>query len=134
MVAFSGNKWAFINTVILMLLIGCSGTRPNNSLDSADDGNYTDVETLKSIINEQCKKISFIERELVNYQNMINDQSNVLDIYDDNNQNVREFRRNLEREVQSAIEQIQDGSFEKEMANTLIKMQNKIHILEDRTF
>ena len=60
---------------------------------------------------------------------MNNDQSNVLDIYDDNNQNVREFRRNLEREVQSAIEQIQDGSFEKEMANTLIKMQNKIHIL-----
>ena len=134
MVAFSGNKWAFINTVILMLLIGCSGTRPNNSLDSADSGNYTDVETLKSIINEQGKKISFIESELVNYQNMINDQSNVLDIYDDNNQNVREFRRNLEREVQSAIEQIQDGSFEKEMANTLIKMQNKIHILEDRTF
>ena len=134
MVAFSGNKWAFINIVILMLLIGCSGTRPNDSLDSAYSGNYTDVETLKSIINEQGKKISFIESELVNYQNMINDQSNVLDIYDDNNQNVREFRRNLEREVQSAIEQIQDGSFEKEMANTLIKMQNKIHILEDRTF
>lgn len=134
MVAFSGNKWAFINTVILMLLIGCSGTRPNDALDSADSGNYTDVETLKSIINEQGKKISFIESELVNYQNMINDQSNVLDIYDNNNQNVREFRRNLEREVQSAIEQIQDGSFEKEMANTLIKMQNKIHILEDRTF
>ena len=103
MVAFSGNKWAFINTVILMLLIGCSGTRPNDSLDSADSGNYTDVETLKSIINEQGKKISFIESELVNYQNMINDQSNVLDIYDDNNQNVREFRRNLEREVQSSL-------------------------------
>ena len=107
MVTFSGNKWAFINTVILMLLIGCSGTRPNDSL-SVDSGNYTDVETLKSIINEQGKKISFIERELVNYQNMINDQSNVLDIYDDNNQNVREFRRNLEREVQSAIQQIKD--------------------------
>ena len=134
MVAFSGNKWTFINTVILILLVGCSGTRPYNSLDSANHSDYKDIDALKSIIDEQGNKISFIESELVNYQNMINDQSNVLDIYDDNNQNVREFRRNLEREVQSAIEQIQDGPFEEEMANTLIKMQNKIHILEDRTF
>jgi TolA-binding protein len=29
---------------------------------------------------------------------------------------------------------MQDGSFEKEVTNTLIKVQNKIHILEDRTF
>ena len=50
MVAFSGNKWAFINTVIIILLIGCSGAHPNDSLDSADSWNYTDVETLKSII------------------------------------------------------------------------------------
>ena len=83
---------------------------------------------------QPSKKISSIEEDLIKYQDLIDDQSNVLDIYDDNNQNVREFRRNLEREVQSAIEQIQEGSFEKEMTNTLIKIQNKIHILEDRTF
>jgi len=134
MVAFSGKKWAFISTLILIVLTGCSGTRPNDSVDRTYSGNSDDVETLKSIIYEQGKKISSIEKDLIQYQDMINDQSNVLDIYDDNNQNVREFRRNLEREVQSAIEQIQDGSFEKEMTNTLIKIQNKIHILEDRTF
>mgnify|MGYP001208294723 FL=1 len=134
MVAFSGKKWAFISTLILIVLMGCSGTRPNDSLDGTSSGNSVDVEALKSIIYEQGKKISSIEKDLIQYQDMINDQSNVLDIYDDNNQNVREFRRNLEREVQSAIEQIQDGSFEKEMTNTLIKIQNKIHILEDRTF
>ena len=120
MVAFLGSKWSFFNIIILLLLIGCSGTRPNDSLDGADSGNFTDVETLRSIINEQGKKISFIENELVNYQNMINDQSNVLNIYDNNNENVREFRRNLESEVQSAIEQLQDGSLQEEMANTLI--------------
>ena len=134
MVAFSGKKWAFISTLILIVLTGCSGTRPSDSVDRTYSGNSDDVETLKSIIYEQGKKISSIEKDLIQYQDMINDQSNVLDIYDDNNQNVREFRSNLEREVQSAIEQIQDGSFEKEMTNTLIKIQNKIHILEDRTF
>ncbi|RMZ49737.1 hypothetical protein EB821_01305 [Candidatus Marinimicrobia bacterium PRS2] len=134
MVAFSGKKWAFISTLILIVLTGCSGTRPNDSVDRTYSGNSDDVETLKSIIYEQGKKIASIEKDLIQYQDMINDQSNVLDIYDDNNQNVREFRSNLEREVQSAIEQIQDGSFEKEMTNTLIKIQNKIHILEDRTF
>ena len=134
MVAFSGKKWAFISTLILIVLTGCSGTRPNDSVDGTSNGNSNDVEALKSIIYEQGKKISSIEKDLIQYQDMINDQSNVLDIYDDNNQNVREFRRNLEREVQSAIEQIQDGSFENEMTNTLIKIQNKIHILEDRTF
>jgi TolA-binding protein len=134
MVAFSGKKWAFISTLILIVLMGCSGTRPNDSVDRTYSRNSDDVETLKSIIYEQGKKIASIEKDLIQYQDMINDQSNVLDIYDDNNQNVREFRSNLEREVQSAIEQIQDGSFEKEMTNTLIKIQNKIHILEDRTF
>jgi TolA-binding protein len=132
MAAFLGKKYAFIS--IFILLTGCSSTLPNDSLDVSGSGNSVDVEALKSIIYEQGKKISSIEKDLIQYQDMIDDQSNVLDIYDDNNQNVREFRRNLEREVQTAIEQIQDGSFEKEMTNTLIKIQNKIHILEDRTF
>ena len=134
MAAFLGKKYAFISIFILIVLTGCSSTLPNDSLDVSGSGNSVDVEALKSIIYEQGKKISSIEKDLIQYQDMIDDQSNVLDIYDDDNQNVREFRRNLEREVQSAIEQIQDGSFEKEMTNTLIKIQNKIHILEDRTF
>ena len=134
MTAFLGEKYAFISIFILIVLTGCSSTLPNDSLDVSGSGNSVDVEALKSIIYEQGKKISSIEKDLIQYQDMIDDQSNVLDIYDDNNQNVREFRRNLEREVQTAIEQIQDGSFEKEMTNTLIKIQNKIHILEDRTF
>ena len=134
MAAFLGKKYAFISIFILIVLMGCSSTLPNDSLDVSGSGNSVDVEALKSIIYEQGKKISSIEKDLIQYQDMIDDQSNVLDIYDDNNQNVREFRRNLEREVQTAIEQIQDGSFEKEMTNTLIKIQNKIHILEDRTF
>ena len=39
---------------------------------------------------------------------MINDQSNVLDIYDDNNKNVIEFRRRLDEEVQSVLNNLQN--------------------------
>jgi len=134
MIAFPDKKWAFLGVFIFVVITGCTGSRPNESVEVFQNGNSDGIESLKSIINEQGKKISSIESELVKYQEMINDQSNVIDIYDDNNQNVREFRRNLEKEVQAAIKQIQDGSFEKEMTNTLIKIQNKIHILEDRTF
>jgi hypothetical protein len=53
MVAFSGKKWAFISTLILIVLMGCSGTRPTDSVD----GTSNDVETLKSKIYEQGIKI-----------------------------------------------------------------------------
>ena len=58
MVAFSGKKWAFISTLIIIVLTGCSGTRPNDSVDGTSNGNSNDVEALKSIIYEQGKKIN----------------------------------------------------------------------------
>ena len=134
MVTDTSKFWILTSISILLVITGCAPTSPGVDYKAGSVGTVEEIETLKSIINEQGEKIISIEQGLVKYQELINDQSQVLDIYDDNNQNVREFRRNLEREVQSAIEQIQDGSFEKEMTNTLIKIQNKIHILEDRTF
>ena len=132
--AFSGKIWVFIYTLILLFLTGCAGIRPStySEGENVDDGE--NIETLESIIQEQGEKINSIEQDLVKYQKMINDRSHVLDIYDDNNQNVKEFRSKLEKEVQVVLESMQDGPFDKEITNTLIKMQNKIHILEDRTF
>jgi len=86
------------------------------------------------MIEEQENKISYIERELEKYQVIIDDQSSILEIYEDNNQNLIDFRRTLEMEVQTALQELREGSFEKEMKNAMIKVQNKIHILEDRTF
>ena len=134
MTASSGNICILFITILFLGLTGCSGTRPDSFLDEENAGSVGNIETLKSIISKQGKKIEEIEKELTVYQKMIDDQSQVLDVYDDNNQNVREFREKLEKEVREILNNIQDGSFEKEVTNTLIKIQKKIQILEDRTF
>ena len=132
---YTYNIWNIANILILFLLIGCSSTgSPDPDEQKYNVETVEDIEMLQSIIEEQGNKISSVEQELEQYKELINDQSQVLDIYDDNNKNVIEFRRKLEQEVQTALESIQDGLFEKEITNTLIKVQNKIHILEDRTF
>ena len=130
----TGKNWIFIYTLVLLVLTGCVGTRPENFSYGENINIEKEIETLKSIIQKQGEKITLIEKDLVKYQETINDQSRILDIYDDNNQNVKEYRRKLEEEVQVVLEDMQDGSFQKEITNTLIKIQNKIHILEDRTF
>ena len=135
MVTYTGKFRILASISILLVLTGCSNP-PSPSVDYKEGnvGTVEDIETLKSTIEEQGDKIASIELELMKYQELINDQSQVLDVYDDNNQNVREFRKKLEQEVQVVLDGMQDGSFEKEVTNTLIKVQNKIHILEDRTF
>jgi len=128
---------AIIRVIIvacIMFLVGCSGNIPNESADPINKMGSEDVEYLKLMIEEQENKISYIERELEKYQVIIDDQSSILDIYEDNNQNLIDFRRTLEMEVQTALQELREGSFEKEMTNAMIKVQNKIHILEDRTF
>ena len=135
MVTYTNKSWVLTSISILLVLTGCSNP-PSPGIDykEGDVGTVEDIESLKSIIEEQSDKIASIELELIKYQELINDQSQVLDVYDDNNQNVREFRKKLEQEVQVVLDGMQDGSFEKEVTNALIKVQNKIHILEDRTF
>jgi len=128
---------AIIRVIIvacIMFLVGCSGNIPNESADPINKMGSEDVEYLKLMIEEQENKISYIERELEKYQVIIDDQSSILEIYEDNNQNLIDFRRTLEMEVQTALQELREGSFEKEMKNAMIKVQNKIHILEDRTF
>ena len=132
---YTSKSWLLTSIFILLVLMGCSNSpSPGVDYEKGDVGTVEDIETLKSIIEEQGDTIASIELELMKYQELINDQSQVLDVYDDNNQNVREFRKKLEQEVQVVLDGMQDGSFEKEVTNTLIKVQNKIHILEDRTF
>ena len=134
MTASSGKIYILFLTILLLVITGCSGTRPDSYLDRENAGTIENIEAMNSIIIQQGKKIEKIEQELTAYQEMIDDQSQVLDVYDDNNQNIKEFREKLEKEVRAVLNNIQDGSFEKEVTNTLIKTQKKIQILEDRTF
>ena len=134
MTASSGKIYILFLTILLLVITGCSGTRPDSYLDRENAGTIENIEAMNSIIIQQGRKIDKIEQELTAYQEMIDDQSQVLDVYDDNNQNVREFREKLEKEIRAVLNNMQDGSFEKEVTNTLIKIQKKIQILEDRTF
>ena len=97
--AFSGKIWVFIYTLILLVLTGCTGIRPSTYSEGENVDAGENIEALESIIQEQGEKINSIEQDLVKYQKMINDQSYVLDNYDDNNQNVVEFRKKLEKEI-----------------------------------
>ena len=130
MVAY--NHKLFILSILLFSLIffGCgSSSSPSPYIDENES-----VKNLKLVIDQQGEKIYIIEKQLEEYKKLINDQSQVLDIYDDNNKNVIDFRRKLEKEVQIVLEGIDSKAFEQEISKTMIKIQNKINILEDRTF
>ena len=132
--AFSGRIWVFIYALILLILTGCAGNHPKTFSEGNNVDAGKDIETLKSIIQEQDEKITSLEKDLIKYQEITNNQSHTFDIYDDDNQNVFEFRKKLAEEIQVVLESMQDGPSNKNITNTLIKMQNKIHILEDKTF
>ena len=130
----SGKIWVFIYALILLILTGCAGNHPKTFSEGNNVDTGKDIETLKSIIQEQDEKITSLEKDLIKYQEITNNQSHTFDIYDDDNQNVFEFRKKLAEEIQVVLENMQDEPSDKDITNTLIKMQNKIHILEDRTF
>ena len=77
----------------IMFLVGCSGNIPNESVDPINKMGSEDVEYLKLMLKEQENKISYIERELEKYQVIIDDQSSILEIYEDNNQNLIDFQK-----------------------------------------
>ena len=111
--AFSGKILVIIYILILLVLTGCAGIRPSTYSEGENVDAGENIKTLESIIQEQGEKINSIEQDLVKYQKMINDRSHVQDIYDDNNQNVKEFRSKLEKEVQVVLESMQEGPFDK---------------------
>ena len=61
-----GRVYAFITTIIFIVLTGCSGTNPGDSLDINDSQNLADVKALESIIVEQGNKILLIEKRELN--------------------------------------------------------------------
>ena len=92
MVTYTSKSWVLTSISILLVLIGCSNVpSPGADYKEGNIGTVEDIESLKSIIEEQGDKIASIALELMKYQELINDQSQVLDDYDDNNQNVREL-------------------------------------------
>ena len=122
--------WFIPNILLMLMIIGCS----NSGGSSPDNQAIKDIKDLQNLIQAQSDKLNYIELELKEHENLINDQTEVMSIYENNNKNVIEFRSELKREFKTAIENFKNPAFEKEVTNSLIKVQNKIEILEDRTF
>ena len=86
MVLNTRNIWILAKSFIFFVLIGCNNTGspdPDNQIGTAEP--IENIETLNVIIKEQGDKIANIEQELKQYKELINDQSQVLDVYDNNN-------------------------------------------------
>ncbi len=125
------QKFWFIPSILSMLvIIGCS----NSGGSSPDNQAINDIKDLRQVIQSQSDKLNYIELELKEHEGLINDQAEVMSVYENNNKNVIEFRSELKKEFKSVIENFKNPAFEKEVTNSLIKVQNKIEILEDRTF
>lgn len=116
----------------VLVLIGCGGKQsdvtPENSEESSERINVEEeIKTLKSTIKRQGDKLDRLERKLTSYKEMIDDQSS----------NVQEFQKKLEDELNKALETLQeteDESMGQQITNTIMKIQNKIKVLEDRAF
>ena len=101
--AASGKIWVIIYTLILLVLLGCTGNRPSAFSEGKILSKGMNVDSLQSIIQEQGEKIASIEEDLIKYQEVFNNQSHILNIYDDNDRNVIEFRNKLKEEVQKQM-------------------------------
>lgn len=122
-----------INLLFSMLtLIGCTSSIPNAPIDNSEELNE-----LESELIIQAKKIEDIENQLLSFEKMkkmIDDQSSVLNIYDENNQQMREFTDGLNDKVDEAINSLEQAMLDKQLFSKINKLDKKMEILEDRTF
>ena len=117
-----------------LLLTGCAGTSPGTQYSSSDNASKQEIKELKNQLEAQGKQIREIEKELIQYKHELEDQTQVIDVYDENNDSVREFKQKLENEVRAIISEMENQNMDADVVKTLNKIQNKIEILEDRTF
>ena len=97
------------------ILIGCTGTR---SIPFPE--NTEDIESVNKRLDHQIDNIKEIEQKLIQLQTIINNESR-----------EKDKTSQLNHELKNTIN---TDSKEQDYLNILNKLQNKIEILEDRTF
>ncbi len=134
MAAVVKNLVTGIFLLCLLLFTGCAGTSAGTQYTPSDNPSEQEINELKNQLEAQGKQIREIEKELIKYRHELEDQTQVIDVYDENNESVREFKQKLENEVRSILAEMEDQNMDADVVKTLNKIQNKIEILEDRTF
>ena len=120
--------------LFLLLFMGCAGTSQRTQYDSLDSSLDQEIKELKKLVEEQGKQIRGLEKELIQYENQLEDQTQVIDLYDENNESVKIFKQKLENELRSILSEVDKKNVDSNVVRTLNKLENKIEILEDRTF
>ena len=99
----------------IFILIGCTGTRAISVPE-----NIEDIESINKRLDHQTDNIKEIEQKLIQLQTIINNESR-----------EKDKSSQLNHELNNTIN---TDSKEQDYLNILNKLQNKIEILEDRTF
>jgi len=99
----------------IFILIGCTGTRAISIPE-----NIEDIESINKRLDHQTDNIKEIEQKLIQLQTIINNESR-----------EKDKTSQLNHELKNTIN---SDSKEQDYLNILNKLQNKIEILEDRTF
>ncbi len=121
------NKIKLISLYIsIFFLVVCSGTS-----FSPDPANAMDIESLKKLLNQQAEQIEQIEKKLIIYETIIFNDSLV---NDEISQLKHELKYELNNQLKTTLDKINTDTIEQDYLNILNKVQQKIKILEDRTF
>jgi len=121
------NKIKLISLYIsIFFLVVCSGTS-----FSPDPANAMDIESLKKLLNQQAEQIEQIEQKLIIYETIIINDSLV---NDEISQLKHELKYELNNQLKTTLDKINTDTIEQDYLNILNKVQQKIKILEDRTF
>ena len=128
---FSYTK-KYIIFVYTLVLMSCGGIQsdidPEGSGETTESLNINEeVKSLKTNLNRQEDKLERLERNLASYKNMIEDQ----------NSSIKTFQKKLETELNKSLDVLAESdnnNLEQQLTNSLMRIQTKIKILEDRAF
>jgi len=106
----------------LFILVACAGSSSTPNL--IDTGN---IENINKRLNQQKKQINIIEQKLISYQTEFDDLSLAKD-------EISQLKHILNNELRTTLDKLSTDSIEEDIIKILNTLQNKIQILEDRTF
>tara|TARA_B100000945_G_scaffold274810_1_gene238417 strand:- start:2240 stop:3136 length:897 start_codon:yes stop_codon:yes gene_type:complete len=127
-----GSFWILIKKfgiIFSIIFFGCSSNKPVAQLEA-----YDDLDFIRKNLKEQRIEIDSMKQQLSYYKQIIDDQSYVLEVYNENNNELRQFKLSLENDVNNAISILNDNSINSDFTSEINKINRKNQILEDRTF
>ena len=107
--------------IFSIIFFGCSSNKPVAQLEA-----YDDLDIIRKNLKEQRIEIDSMKQQLSYYKQIIDDQSYVLEVYNENNNELRQFKLSLENDVNNAISILNDNSINSDFTSEINKINRKI--------